>query len=85
MTSVLLTLLLHVGMLGYGGIVLIHEKVCAQYENTGLYQMAYALFFLDCTFLFIAVSLGFFACLFRGEPEEGGGALQARDSAKAAV
>ena len=69
-------------MLGYGGIVLIHEEVCTQYENTGLYQMAYALFFLDCTFLFIAVCLGFLTCLCRSEPED---ALHARDSAKPAV
>jgi len=57
-TSILFTLLLHVGMLIYGGIVLIHEEVCQSYVNTGLYQMAYALFFLDCSFLFVAVVLG---------------------------
>lgn len=69
-TLILGTLLLHVGMLAYGGIVLIHEEVCDSYTNTGLYKMAYALFFLDCSFLFIAVSLGLVQWLLRPAPQD---------------
>jgi len=81
-TSILFTLLLHVGMLIYGGIVLIHEEVCDSYANTGLYQMAYALFFLDCSFLFIAVCLCVLKCLCQGE-EGGADALTSKDAAQA--
>ena len=75
-TVILSTLILHVGMLAYGGVVLIHETVCESYERTGLYQMAYALFFLDCTFLFFACAfalLKWFACsvLAGGDDENG--------------
>lgn len=78
-SSVLFTLLLHIGMLGYGGIVLIHEVVCDSYTNTGLYQMAYGLFFLDCSFLFIVICWGFMKWLCRCKDKDKSESLTSKD------
>lgn len=55
--SVLVVLLIiNIGIQIYGGIVLYHDPVCEQFTNTGLYKMAYSMFFIDSSLFFLVRS-----------------------------
>ena len=70
---------INIGMLIYGGIVLIGADVCDGYLKTGLYKLYYVLYIIDCVFnsIMICVMLGAFAA-----GAAGGAAAAGEDDAR---
>ena len=66
-SGLVLVMLINIGILIYGGIVLVHDPVCDQYTNTGLYKMAYAMFFIDSVMLGL---LSFFGCCIGAQSQD---------------
>ena len=61
-SGIVLVLLINIGILVYGGVVLVHDPVCVEYTNTGLYKMAYAMFFIDSSMIFCMTCAGLLKC-----------------------
>jgi len=61
-SGIVLVLLINIGILVYGGVVLVHDPVCVEYTHTGLYKMAYAMFFIDSSLIFCMSMAGLLKC-----------------------
>lgn len=64
---------INLGMLIYGGIVLIGADVCDGYLKTGLYKLYYVLYIIDCVFnsIIICSMVGVWLGAMSGQPAAG--------------